>query len=574
MPNRQPDPGILLILAPTGRDADGARVLLERESIKCRVCRDLDSLCDVIAAENDSTLGAVLIADEALANADRSRLSALLNAQPPWSDLPFVVLTHSTAASRRSLPTMRLPQTLGNVMYLERPSNTLTLISVVKAALRARQRQRQVRAHLEERQAAAEALEAHVAKRTADLEIANARLRAEVSKRERAQAALAQAQKMEAVGQLTGGIAHDFNNLLQVISGNLELMRARAILDDRLLRLARNASVAADRAARLTGQLLAFSRIQKIELKAVDVNGLIDGMREMLDRSLGAEVIVRLVPDPKVDAAMGDANQLELAVLNLAINARDAMPSGGTVTITTEETVIDNSGDLMPGDYIVVSVSDTGSGMPPGIVSRAFDPFFTTKATGHGTGLGLSQVYGIARQSGGTATIQSAVGRGTTVRIFLPRAMEDAQTASRVPASVQSEIAPIGRSGGPRRTILVIDDDPDVRRFLADTIEALGYAVLKAPDGPSGLELLQKNRPDLLLVDYSMPGMNGAEVARAVRARRSDLPILFASGYADTAIVDAALGSEARVLRKPFIIGELAAALDHALDGEETASRV
>ena len=190
MPNRQPDPGTLLILAPTGRDADGARLLLERENIDCRICRDLDALCDAIAAENGAALGAVLIADEALACADRSRLSALLDAQPPWSDLPFVVLTHGTPASRRSIPAMRLPQALGNVMYLERPSNAVTLVSVVKAALRARQRQRQVRGHLEERKAVAATLETHVAERTADLEIANARLRAEISKRERAQAAV------------------------------------------------------------------------------------------------------------------------------------------------------------------------------------------------------------------------------------------------------------------------------------------------------------------------------------------------------------------------------------------------
>jgi signal transduction histidine kinase/ActR/RegA family two-component response regulator len=572
MPNRPPDPGTLLILAPTGRDADGARLLLEREGIRCRICRSLEALCDAIAAEDDVALGAVMIADEALAHADRSRLSALLDAQPPWSDLPFVVLTHGTAASRRSVPAMRLSQALGNVMYLERPSNALTLVSVVKAALRARQRQRQIRAHLAEREAAAETLEARVAERTADLEIANARLWTEVSKREHAQAALAQAQKMEAVGQLTGGIAHDFNNLLQVISGNLELIRVRTAADDRVLRLARNASVAADRAVRLTSQLLAFSRIQRIELKALDVNALIVRMRDMLDRSLGAEVIVRMEPGSEVGPAMSDPNQLELAVLNLAINARDAMPEGGTVTITTGETAIDDSGDLLPGDYVVVSVSDTGNGMSPTVLARAFDPFFTTKATGHGTGLGLSQVYGIARQSGGTATIESTVGRGTTVRILLPCAIEGAGVHDRLAASLSDKISPIDRTDAPRRTVLVIDDDPDVRRFLADTLETLGYAVLKAPDGPSGLDLLQRSRPDLVLVDYSMPGMNGAEVARAARARRADLPILFASGYADTAVVDAAVGSKAKVLRKPFIIGDLAAALHRAFEREDVPS--
>ena len=565
MPNRQPKPGALLILAPTGRDAEGARQLLEREGIECRVCRDLGALCDEIADKGEADIGAVLIAHEALAGADRSRLSDLLDAQPPWSDLPFVVLTHGTAASRWSVQAMQLPQLLGNVMYLERPSNALTLVSIVKAALRARQRQRQVRAYLEEREAAAELLESRVAERTADLEIANTRLRAEVAKRERAQAALAQAQKMEAVGQLTGGIAHDFNNLLQVIAGNLELIRARSAGEERIARLARNAAVAADRAARLTGQLLAFSRIQKIELKAVDVNALIDGMREMLDRSLGAETVVRIETGSDVGAAMGDANQLELAVLNLAINARDAMPEGGTLAITTEEIAVSDDGDLLPGDYVVISVSDTGSGMTPEVLVRAFDPFFTTKATGHGTGLGLSQVYGIARQSGGTATIESAAGRGTTVRIFLPRAAEGA-AVGRSALDEANGVAVIDAAGAPRRTVLVIDDDADVRRFLEDTLETLGYAVLKAPDGPSGLELLQRSRPDLVLVDYSMPGMNGAEVARGVGARRADLPILFASGYADTAVVDAAVGSEAQVLRKPFVIGDLAAALDRALE--------
>ncbi len=365
---------------------------------------------------------------------------------------------------------------------------------------------------------------------------------------------LRQSQKMEAVGQLTGGIAHDFNNLLTAVVGSLELITRRPDDRERVRRLAQAAHEAAMRGAKLTGQLLAFSRTQQLLVVPVDVDGLLTGMEELLTRSVAPLVAVRLDLGADASPALADANQLELAILNLAINARDAMPEGGTIRIATATVSWPGApGDeLQAGDYIEIAVADTGTGMSEAVRARAFEPFFTTKAAGAGTGLGLAQVYGIARQAGGTARIESASGQGTRVRLLLPRAPEAEQ-----PDGTREGDADTGAEAvRAPATVLVVDDDPDVRRVLAETLEMLGYRALLAADGEAGLRLLDADRPDLLLVDFAMPGMNGAEVAQAAHARYPTLPIAFATGYADTTLLEAAR-ADAPVLRKPFTMAEL-----------------
>ncbi|HEX8192246.1 MAG TPA: PAS domain-containing protein [Allosphingosinicella sp.] len=403
-----------------------------------------------------------------------------------------------------------------------------------------------------------ETLERRVAERTSDLSAALERLRAEVAERERAEEALRQAQKMEAVGQLTGGIAHDFNNLLTPILGGLEMISTR-IDDVRLKRVSETALESARRGAKLTSQLLAFSRIQRLAMKPVEVNAVIANMRQILKHTIGTGIEIRTEFDPAAGRAICDENQLENALLNLAINARDAMEGGGTLTISTictEEAA--GSPDLEPGAYVCITVEDTGAGMAPDILARAIEPFFSTKPLGKGTGLGLAQVYGIAQQSGGTLRIESRPGEGTKVHILLPRARGD-EASEGAPA----DAAP-GRATepqAPRARILVVDDDPDVRGFLQDVLDDLGHEVTACDGGPAALDQVERDCPDLLLLDFAMPGMNGAEVARLVRARCPTLPIVFVTGYAESEQLEAALGSDVTVLRKPFSVDELAAAV-------------
>jgi len=556
--------GPLLVLTPTGRDADRAAELMEREAIPYRVLRDGHAL----GAAIDETIGAVLVADEALAMSDLSDLRRQLDEQPTWSDLPFVVLTHGGSGSRRALGELRLPEALGNVMFLERPLNALTLVSAVRTALRARRRQRQVRDHLAERAAATEELtrsreelERLVVERTRSLEQA-------MEERKLTEAALARAQKMEAVGRLTGGIAHDFNNLLTAMVGSLELLQARVVNDPRAAHHADVAVQAAERGAKLTAQLLAFSRQQRLDLRSVDVNALVRNMDGLLPRAVGSGVVVRFDLSAEDDWAVADPNQLELAILNLAINARDAMPDGGTLTIATGRIAHEEPGQGT-GEAIVISVSDTGTGMSPEVLAHAFEPFYTTKGLGKGTGLGLAQVYGIARQSGGDVKIESQSGQGTTVSILLPRI--DQPTAAAAEAEAKPILEPSGR--GARVPVLVIDDDPAVRETLVQGLEFDGFDVIEAADGRAGLTLLERGAPaSLAVIDFAMPGMNGAEVARAVQRLRPGLPIIFASGYAETAALDGISG--AITMRKPFKIADLTNTIHHVLGSAPRKDRV
>jgi signal transduction histidine kinase len=405
-----------------------------------------------------------------------------------------------------------------------------------------------------DRKRAEELLEARVAARTRDLAEANARLTAAIAEREQAERALLQAQKMEAIGQLTGGIAHDFNNLLAAVIGNLELLRAR--LPGTSVRAHADAALAAARrGGRLTQQLLAFARQQPLEPKAVDVNAVITGMDDLLRHSLGGHVRVETELADDLWAASTDPSQLELVLLNLVINARDAMPEGGVIRISTGTIGATQlrPPELEPGEYALIKVSDTGVGMTREVMERAFEPFFTTKEVGKGSGLGLAQAYGIARQSGGTVRLRSRPGEGTTVELYLPRSKLPIETASAI-------CAPNGPSASPVGSVLVVDDEPDVRAVACELLKHAGHAVEGADNGQDALSLLRRRRFDAAVVDYSMPGMSGPEFARVARELQPDLPVLFISGNPEM-IDSMALARSDRVLSKPYGYSELLGAL-------------
>jgi PAS domain S-box-containing protein len=373
-----------------------------------------------------------------------------------------------------------------------------------------------------------------------------------------AQEQLRQSQKMEALGQLTGGIAHDFNNLLTVVVGGLDIIAKRAD-DAKLKRYADNALAAAERGARLTGQLLAFSRVQRLEVRPTYVAPLIQNMRPLLRNVLGPGINKQFELDEAMIAVMADPTQLEVAVLNLAINARDAMPDGGVLTFSTRPVSVQGDPEIDDGDYIELTISDTGTGMPPEVVERAFEPFFTTKEVGKGTGLGLSMVYGMARQSGGAARLESTPGKGTAVSLLFRKADEAATEASVIadePVGSSLPFAPV--------SVLVIDDDPDVRAFIAASLEEQGYRVRVASDGRQGLAALERETPDLVVLDFIMPGLSGAEVARKIRAKRPEQPILFVSGYSETDAVKRT-APDAPLLAKPFRAEALQKAVRGAL---------
>lgn len=399
-------------------------------------------------------------------------------------------------------------------------------------------------------------LELRVAERTAELIHAEEKLR--------------QSQKMEAVGQLTGGLAHDFNNLLAGISGALDLMGMR-IAQGRLNDIDKYmlaAQSAAKRAAALTHRLLAFSRRQTLDPRPLDVNLLVEGMTELIQRTVGPSILVETVSAPDLWSASVDASQLENAILNLCINSRDAMPDGGRIIIETANQWLDAeaalANDLPAGEYLSLTVTDTGTGMAPGVIAKAFDPFFTTKPIGEGTGLGLSMIYGFAKQSGGQVRISSELGKGTSMCIHLPRYHGEAGASTAAP--VQSAAALTGSCG----TILIVDDEPTVRLLLTDVLGDLGYTLIEAADSLTGLKLLQSDVGiDLLITDVGLPGgMNGRQMADAGREVRPGLKTLFITGYAESAALgNSSLGAGMQVLTKPFSIDILASRVLELLRG-------
>ncbi len=412
-----------------------------------------------------------------------------------------------------------------------------------------------------------EVLETRVAERTHELTMANAQLKAEAEEREQVEETLRQAQKMEAVGQLTGGLAHDFNNLLQGISGSLELVRFRAT-QGRTAEFGRyieSAMVSTDRAAALTQRLLAFSRRQLLDPKPTDLNRLVGGMEDLFRRTMGPSIQMQTSFAGEPWPTLCDPNQLENALLNLVVNARDAMPDGGQLLIETANSVLlDRRGalkeqppqDVPPGEYMCLSVADTGTGMPAEVMSHAFEPFFTTKPIGQGTGLGLSMVYGFVQQSGGHVRLRSEEGQGTTVAIYLPRYLgtvhgEEARDVEADPPATPT-------SG----VVLVVEDEVGVRMVVCDTLSDLGYTVLEAETGQAGLVIANTDvRIDLLLTDVGLPGgMNGRQLADAARQRRPDLKVLFMTGYADAmAVGNDRMEQGMQVMTKPFALNALAA---------------
>jgi PAS domain S-box-containing protein len=385
------------------------------------------------------------------------------------------------------------------------------------------------------------------------LEEANRQLLAQIRERERMEETLRQVQRLEAVGQLTAGVAHDFNNLLTVVLGNIEFVE-RATRDPKLQQRLGFMRQAALRGATLTAQLLAFSRRQRLEPKPVDLNGTVEGMSELLKSTMGGSVRLTTILKPDPWSALVDPTQIELVILNLAINARDAMPVGGSLTVEASNVTLTEPprwpGEPPPGDYVAISVADTGEGMSEQVRARAFEPFFTTKEVGKGSGLGLAQVLGFAQQSGGGVRIESAPGAGTTVSVYLPRVAVHALVEQ---ASLFAESA---ATCSHNRLVLLVDDDTDVREVTATRLRALGFQVIDADSGVEALDLLEHHPAiELLVADFAMPGMNGAEVARRARERRPDLPVVFVTGYADQSAL-AGIG-DAYVVQKPFRDDEL-----------------
>ena len=403
-----------------------------------------------------------------------------------------------------------------------------------------------------------------------ELARANEALHAEAGAREKVETALRQSQKMEAIGQLTGGIAHDFNNLLQVISGNLEMLKRRDFaLGDDARRMIDAAARGAERASTLTSRLLAFARRQPLAPRSFDVNALVTGMSELLRRVLGEQILVETVLAAGLWRVHADANQLENALVNLVVNARDAMERGGKLTIETANMTLDgaqaDAHGMTPGEYVMISVSDTGTGMSRDVQEHAFEPFFTTKGIGKGTGLGLSQVYGYVRQSGGHARITSEAGEGTTIKLYLPRATGDV------------EPAPAARPGAASaadlqdRPILVVEDDEGVRTFVVAGLTELGYPVRVAHDGASALRALDADAAiGLLFTDIGLPGaMNGRELADEAMRRLPGLPVLFTTAYArDTIVHHGRLDAGVELITKPFTLHDLAARVERILASE------
>ena len=554
----------ILVLTPTGRDSVATTELLQRACLATQVCQNLTELI----AHLGEGAAAALIAEEALTGEGYNTLVAWVEAQPAWSDLPFIILSSRNDSAPLRAWREEAISRLRNVSLLERPVQGVTLISALRVALRARSKQYEVRGHIDLQKRAAEDLERLVLERTQELEAANRELNRQIAERHQLEEQLRHAQKMEAIGQLTGGLAHDFNNMLAIIVGALNLVKRRLKdIEPSTRKYIDSAQEGAHRAAQLTQRLLAFSRQQALTPKTVDVNKLVQGMSELLRGTLGRDITLEAVAGGGLWQVHADESQLENAILNIALNARDAMPDGGRLTIETQNAHLDeryaaaNLG-TPPGQYLMISVTDTGAGMSADVAAKAFDPFFTTKATGKGTGLGLSQVYGFVKQSGGHIKIYSEPGRGTSVKIYLPRhhapggLTPEFQQASGLPMEGHQEL------------VLVVDDEDAVRSIAADGLRELGYRVLEAPDAPTALALLEEYPSvDLLFTDIVMPEVNGRKLAEQALRKRPGLKVLFTSGYTRNAIVNnGVVDADVHLIGKPCSLDELAEKVRDVLD--------
>lgn len=673
----------VLVCAPTGRDGQASADILERAGLATVICTDLDRL----VAELEMGAGAAFVAEEALIGHDLAGLLGWIDTQPPWSDLPFVLLTSHREQAAVAAWRLDTIQRLRNVTLVERPVQPISLTSTLQAALRGRGRQYDVRGFIEARERTAQELEAQVAARTAELNASNAQLRGEMAERarseeqfrlliqgvtdyaiymldpegrisnwnvgaerikgytpaeiigehvsrfytdedraaglpeiglaaavregrferegwrvrkdgtrfwahvvidairdpagtltgyakvtrditerlktqkqlEEAREALFQSQKLEAIGQLTGGIAHDFNNLLMVVLGSLTLMRKRLPPEvDAALPLLDNAVQAAQRGATLTKRMLAFARRQELKIMAVDIPDLVRGMADLLQRSLGPSITIETRFPLVLPKASTDLNQLESALLNIAVNARDAMPEGGSITIAAKVATAD---EPVPGRYVCLSVTDTGEGMDPETLARATEPFFTTKGVGKGTGLGLSTVHGLMQQSHGRMVLASRKGTGTTIELWLPVASADADLS---PAADAAPVPDATAAPG-RLRIMAVDDDGLVLMNTIAMLEELGHAAVGATTADQALDALRREAADLVITDHAMPRMTGAELADRIAAEWPGLPVILATGYAELPM---GAGADLPKLAKPFSLEELEAAIRSATAAE------
>jgi len=479
-------------------------------------------------------------------------MPALLNVPETWNELWTNILAGNVMPHSLEVTAKRKD---GSVSFLEVSaahwqSDTRVFVTAILRDVNKRRAAEEALRHLNQ------TLEERVEERTQEL------LRAEEQ--------LRQAQKMEAVGQLTGGIAHDFNNLLAGIIGSLDLMQTRITQGrtEHVGRYAKAAMSSAQRAAALTHRLLAFARRQPLDPKPVNANQLIASMEDLLRRTIGPLHALEIVTAGGLWTTLCDPNQLESAILNLAINARDAMPDGGKLTIETANAFFDDAYatshvDVTPGQYVAICITDSGMGMSPHVIARAFEPFFTTKPLGQGTGLGLSMVYGFAKQSEGYVEINSEVGQGTTIRIYLPRHR----------GAAQEEPSPASHSEVPRaeagETVLVVEDEPVILNLIVEVLQDLGYRALEAPDGPAGLKILQsRQRIDLLVTDVGLPGINGRQLADQARVTRPDLKVLFVTGYAENAtLASGFLDPGMEMITKPFAVEALAHRIRNMIQG-------
>jgi len=537
-----------LILAPQGRDSAVAGVILLEAGLQSEAARSVQDL----VAHLRQGAGFGLVTEEALDGADLQGLAVWIKDQPEWSDFPFILLTRRGGGLERNPSAGRYLDVLGNVTFLERPFHPTTLVSLAQSALRGRRRQYEARTRLEDLHGLTETLERRVEERTAE--------------REAALAQLHEAQKLETLGQLTGGVAHDFNNLLTPITGALDMLQRKyGDADPRTARLIGNALQAADRSKTLVQRLLGFARRQALETRPIDLAALLEGMRDLIASSVGPTIELHIRADPDLPAAMADPNQLELAILNLCVNARDAMPRRGTLTIVAEQVALGPRSEpkIAPGLYVRLSIIDTGAGMDADTLSRAVEPFYSTKETGRGTGLGLSMVHGLAAQLGGGFVLASAPGDGTRADLYLQAA--EGGVRRNEAATPRVTIAK-----GRALLILLVDDEDIVRIGTAEMIRDLGHEVVEAASGAEALGKLAAGlRPDVVITDYKMPRMDGAELARRLRESRPELPVLLITGYTDAA-------EDIRLprLAKPFGQAEIAASLARLIDTDDKIVRL
>jgi len=541
-----------LVLAPRGRDAAVACSLIAQTDVSCAVFSTLGALVEAL----DDDVAFFLVTEEAIRATDLKPLALWFAAQPAWSDLPVLLVTNHGGGPERNPIASRWLETLGNVSFIERPFHPTTLVSVARAAVKGRHRQYEARSLLESLrdkelrlQQANDVLERRVEERTAQLQNAHDELVAQIAERERTEAKLRQMQKIESIGQLTGGVAHDFNNLLTAVIANLELLRKRVPAGPMNDQLIDGAMQGAQRGAALTQRLLAFARHQALEPKPVDLAELVQGMGNLLRRSTGPAVDMHFDLPSGLAAAHIDANQVELALLNLVVNSRDAMPDGGRVAISLDEVETGTVRDLAAGRYLRLSVSDSGTGMDALTLQKAVEPFFSTKEVGKGTGLGLSMIHGLAQQLKGALRLFSTPGHGTRAELWLP-------VADGVPMVVTSGLQEAASNEKRTAKLLFVDDDFLIGLATTDLLEDLGHTVIRASSGAEALDILRADEAiDLMITDYAMPGMTGLQLAEQARSMRPELPILLATGYAD---LPARASLELPRLNKPYQQRQLA----------------